>query len=345
MFVQGRRDSDLFHVCNHLVRSRMPVNEIEQVLKRLALSCDPPFPLKEIPEKIKSALSRAEKREINLTEEIRQWVSVTNGDFSVTECFKSIQSVTPVTNRDTVRQILYRFWKDGEIKKSGSRDGVYRRIEVECEEIDFLNAADEVFNIRWPFGIEHYVEISPKNVIIVAGEKDAGKTAFLLNTVHMNMHSHRIFYFSSEMGDRELKKRLLKFEPQFKTSLKEWSFVPLAQSSNFEDSIRPDDINIIDFLEVYDEFYKIGLYIKEVYDKLQKGIAIIAIQKNRNTDFGLGGMRSIEKARLYLAMEKGKIKIVSGKNWASEVRPDGLVLDFKLVQGCEFKIQKDWYRG
>ena len=240
-----------------------------------------------------------------------------------------------------VNTALRRLAVDGIIEKYGEKRGVYRRIDRDVEVMDFINASDEIFPIKWPFGIEQYVEICAKNPIIIAGEKDAGKTAFLLNCVHMNMDAHRIFYFSSEMGDREIKKRLLKFG----TPLKQWKFSVIERSSNFSDVIQPDDINIIDFLEVYQDFYKIGLYIREIYDKLNKGIAIIAIQKNPGVDWGLGGMRSMEKARLYLSMEKGRIKIVSGKNWASEINPRGLVLDFKLLQGCKFRVQRDWYKS
>ena len=77
--------------------------------------------------------------------------------------------------------------------------------------------------------------------------------------------------------------------------------------------------------------------------KLQKGICIIALQKNRGTDLGLGGFRSMEKARLYLAMEPGKIKIVKAKNWATNTNPNGLQLEFKLIQGCQFQVVSDWH--
>ncbi len=102
--------------------------------------------------------------------------------------------------------------------------------------------------------------------------------------------------------------------------------------------------DIIDFLEISDEFYKIAGMIKEIYDKLKKGIAIIALQKNPKAEFGIGGARSIEKARLYVTLEKGIAKIVSGKNWASETNPNGLYRTFKLVQGAKFITQEGWKR-
>jgi hypothetical protein len=141
----------------------------------------------------------------------------------------------------------------------------------------------------------------------------------------------------------ELKKRLKKFTD---FSLKKWLDVDfIERMSDFHDVIYPDDINIIDFLEIYDEFYRVGLFIRKIYDRLNKGICLIAIQKNPGIDLGLGGQRSMEKARLYLSISKGILKIVVGKNWASERRPDGLQIRFKLVQGAKFiQLSDNWYR-
>jgi len=147
------------------------------------------------------------------------------------------------------------------------------------------------------------------------------------------MEKHEVVYFSSEMGELELQDRL----KQFEGPLKSWKVSFKERSSNFADVIRPDAINIIDYLEVHDEFYKVGLYIKEISDKLVNGIAIIAIQKNKGNEYGLGGGRGLEKARLYLSMEPGKIKIVKAKNWANSAKnPNGMECEFKLSSGWKF---------
>jgi hypothetical protein len=364
MFGDRVKDDDLFHTANCLVKGGMPREEISQVLEAVMSSWGEGYDQKWRDDKIQSAFKRAERKERNIAQEVREWVneptSVHNEPTSIhnepTSGYTNLHEPTSgyfdstsvhrnllLSTKDELRAMsaaLGRLVAEGVIERYGEKRGVYRRVEKDYQVIDFVNASDEIFPIKWPFNIERYVEICPGNPIIIAGEKDAGKTALLLNCVQMNMNAHRIFYFSSEMGDREIKKRLLKFG----ISLKQWKFTVIERASNFSDVIQPDDINIIDFLEVYQDFYKIGLYIREIYDKLKKGIAIIALQKNPGVDWGLGGMRSMEKARLYLSIEKGRIKIISGKNWASEVNPAGLQLDFKLVQGCDFKVQKDWYR-
>ncbi len=338
MFTQGRRDEDLFHVANCLVKGGMPSSEIQKSLEILAKSCDPPFPLKEIPAKIESALKRAERRERNLAEEVREWVLSSSGVFLSSEVAQCLH----VSSRDeqkNLSKILSRFSAEGLIERYGNKNSCFRRVENECEEIDFLNAPNESFAIRWPFGIEEFVRTLPKNVIVIAGEPNAGKTAFLLNVIQMNMADHPIYYFSSEMGPIELAERLKKFGQP----LSEWRFTAKERSSNFADVIYPDAVNLIDYLEIHKDFWEVGGRIKEIYDRLVKGIAVIALQKNRGTDYGLGGMKGLEKARLYLAMEPRRMKIVKAKHYASRTNPNGLELNFKLVQGWEFLREGDWH--
>jgi len=345
LFQKGSRDNDLFHVANLLVRGGANKAEVSQVLEILARNCNPPFSPEEIAVKIDSALKRESKRVFSIVDEVERWVSVTDGDISVTDCFNELQNVIPVTKRDkaNIRQIFHRLRDKGIIQKVGRKDGIYRRIDEVVAEIDFLSASIDAFNIKWPFQIEKYVKTHPKNIIVIAGSYNSGKTAFLLNTAAMNMNKLKINYFSSEMGPVELRERLNKFENPLSDFKKvKW----LERSGNFADVIKPDEVNIIDFLEMTDNFYLIAQYIKEIFDRLTTGIAIIAIQKNPGQTLGLGGGRSIEKARLYLSLDTGKIKIEKGKNWANPtVNPNGLEINFKLVQGCQFIPEGTWKKS
>lgn len=333
MFMEGRRDEDLFHAANCLVKGGMDIQEISQILNILAESCKPEFPRRELQEKINSAIKRAERKERNLTQEIREWVLSSSGVFLSSDVVRCLH-LSSREDEKHVSTILRRLREDGIIEKHGEKRGSYRIIESNVDEIDFLNVEDKVVDLHWPFDIQRWVKILPKNIIIIAGEANAGKTAFLLNVCFLNMGKFKINYFSSEMGAMELRDRLKKFEGNLQTWKQDINF--RERSSNFADVIKPNDVNIIDFLEITDEFYKVGGLIKEIYDKLKKGIAIIALQKNKGTDMGLGGARSIEKARLYLSVGQGIIKIIKGKNWATEHNPNGMEWKFKLLQGSKF---------
>jgi len=274
-----------------------------------------------------------------LAEEVREWVEKQVGVFTNKDIYHEL-GIKEKKDKKNVSAILARMEKDGLIERSKRRAGVWRRVDDDVELMDFVNAPVEEISLLWPFGIEKMVRIFPRNIIVVAGHSDAGKTCFLFNFIKMNMDKHDIYYFNSEMGETELKERLGKFEGM---ELKDWRFFPFERSSDFHDVIRPDDINIIDYLEIGDNFYMIANQIAEIHKRLVKGIAIIAIQKERGRDYGRGGSFSLEKPRLYLSIDPGRIKIVKAKNWRTEENPNGKILYFKIVQGAKFIPDGEWH--
>lgn len=340
LFSEGRRDNDLFHVANTMAKGRAEPEYISKVMELLINSWGEHDP-KWAENKVKSIFKRLERREGNLTQDVREWVLSTSGIFVSTDAKSSLH----LTTRDEEKNlsvIFGRLIEEGLIERAGTRNGCFRRIEDKEIEIDFKNAKGDFLAISWPFEIEKYFNTSPKNIIIVAGEPDAGKTAFLLNFAALNnSRSMRCFYFSSEMGEFEMRERLKGFT---KPTIDGWRMKVFDRSSNFADVIRPDEINIIDFLEIHEDFYKVGLYIKQIFDKLNKGIAVIALQKNPGKEQGLGGMRSIEKARLAINMERGgRLIIDKAKNWATMNNPRGLAIEYNLIGGCQFRVLKDWH--
>lgn len=340
IFNEGRRDNDLFHLALALRKSGESKEYILQVLINLTKFWKDNNTPKYLSEKVISAFQYEEKKDRNLAEEVREWVAVTSGYFIVTNCYIELHAVTK-ESKTAIRVNLHRLLKEGVIEKDKTVNGKYRKLDTNEEVIDYLNVTGSCLDIKFPFQIENYVRIMPKNIIVIAGEPDAGKTAFLMNMVKMNMDKHEIFYFSSEMGAMELKDRLKNFD----YPIDKWRFKPIERSNDFADVIRPDAINIIDFLEISDNFYMISGLIKSIYDKLDKGIAIIALQKNKGTDYGLGGMRSLEKPRLYLSMSPGMLKIVKAKNWvSSDKNPNRLQLKYSLYKGCHFTPLSGWIK-
>ena len=284
-------------------------------------------------------ITRATHRPI--AKEIRRFIScLEEPDIHLNEVYEELK-ITSVSDKAAAQVAFHRLVKDNVLQKMGK--GYFRLKAPDCPQIDIFSNEGGAIDFKYPLGIHEFYNTFPKSVCIVAGESDSGKTAWLLNCAAKNMDSHNIHYFSSEMGATELRNRLSKF----KVPLEAWRKINWKErSTNFADVIQPDDVNIIDFLEVHDEFYKIGGLIKDIHDKLNTGIALIALQKNEGRDWGLGGMRSVEKARLYLAMERsGKMKIVKAKNWRNEtVNPNGLCIRYRLGGGCYFKVESEWVK-
>ena len=147
---------DLFHAANCLVKGGMPKNEIEQVLNMLAKSCIPPFPEKEIPAKIQSAIQRSDRRERNLTEEFKTWVTLQEGYWNLTEPKQTLQLLTK-EEKAHLDVIVHRLKKEGFIEKYGNKAGCYRRVENDVEPVDFLTAPTDEFTITWPMDIHRLI--------------------------------------------------------------------------------------------------------------------------------------------------------------------------------------------
>lgn len=344
MFIEGRRDEDLFHTALCLAKGGCSEQEAMKIIEGIAEKCNPPFPLPEAMAKVKSAFERAKRRERNLMGEIREWCMAATGEFMITDIYRELKLVS---RQDMVAAsvCLFRLCKEENpiIEKAGRKRGSFRVVDASCDMMNFKREAEKTLNLSFPFDIQNFIELYPGNLIVLAGAPNAGKTAFMLNVIKMNMKKFDIAYFNSEMGETELRKRLEKFEDM---RIDDWDFKAYERSADFQDVILTGEgrLNLIDYLEIHDEFYKVGGLLAEIHRKLNGALAIIAIQKNKGVDTGLGGARTLEKPRLALAMEPGKIKIVKAKNWATSVNPNGLEMEWKLVDGCHFKPWGIWKR-
>lgn len=336
---EGNRDETFFHVANTLIKGGESEENVSKILEYLNNSTTPPFPEKELKIKIKSALDRSERRQRNLSREVRDWVDSTFGNIYSTEVKKLLQISTIQEEKNL--SIIFKRLCDEKVLERLSKNGSFRRVENIAEEIDIFSDTDNPLNLNYPLGIESFVHTMPKSIIIIAGESDAGKTAFLLNFSSLNLDYYPITYFSSEMGPTELKDRISKFS----RPIQDWKKVSFKErSSNFQDVIEPDKINIIDYLELADDFYKVGGQIKAIFDKLNKGIALIALQKKIGSELARGGDFTMEKARLYITLSRNNIcKIIKAKNWVSSmVKPTGKQRKYILLHGCEFRTKSNW---
>jgi len=287
----------------------------------------------------------AVKPQKSFAQEVEEYVMSTDGYFSSTEILKSLHVSTDPEERRRAQKnisIILRRLKDrGLTEKYGPKGGVYRKIERECEGLDWQNAPTDDMPIEFPLGIHELVNIYPGNIIAIAGYKDSGKTAFALNFARLNMDKYETHYFSSEMGESELHLRLNLFKNMEK---EDWGCKFWERNANFADVIRPDAINIIDYIEIIDDHWLVGRYLSDIHNKLRNGIALIALQKPYGRDIARGGESSLDKPRLYLSMNPGEMKIYRAKNWKDRENPNGKIMKFKLYSGWDFTPTSFWAR-
>jgi len=249
-------------------------------------------------------------------------------------------------------KILAELVASGVIEKIGRRRGWYRHINRNLDVIDYKNADTTPFHLSLPLGLSAFCRLYHKSIIAISGEKNSGKSAFCLNIVKLNQNSGQgIYYFSSEMLATEMRVRLDSFGD---VGINDWNFNPIHRTENFEDVVVPDAINIIDFLEIHDEFWKVGKKMSAIFNRLNKGIAIVCVQKSPKQEHGRGGTFLIEKPRLTLSLSRkfnefdeldGAACTVTNCKFPIGLKNlNGLTRDYKIRNGADIVETSAWYR-
>lgn len=275
------------------------------------------------------------------------WLDAAEGSFSAALFGKEI-GITSPAERDEVLGYLTR---NGIIEPFGDKRGHYVRVRAECKAIEWQTSTSDWYPLNMPLGLSGICGVRKKNIIIVAGETNAGKTWFVLQVLHDNLHQNggahdRIDYFNSEMGPDELRLRLMGIDDR----IENWQGLKaFERNSDFHTVIRPDGLNIIDYLEVSDKFFLVADMIRRIHERLTDGVAIICLQKNKGKDTGRGGDFSLEKARLSIALSYAfgvnTCKVVKCKNpLRGNLNPQGQEIDFRLHRGSSPEIIKPGWR-
>lgn len=294
---------------------------------------------------------------------VKGWVKEYHGTFTTYDIDRDLGIFTR-DEKNARSKALERLYKQDVIEHNGSKRGSWRTKDTEIELMDVFGASESHVNLPLPLGVAEKVKIYPKSIILIAGEQNAGKSAYVSNLIYniykkekdqcttcakeiakeLGVEKLEVWYFNSEASAEELKNRWSNFDDfQVFRNVK-----VVSRSNNFQDVIAPNGINIIDYMEIYDNFWEIGTWIRQVYEKLDRGIAVICIQKKSGGDMGRGGEITAEKPRLYLSL-KGNVphggicKIVKAKAFADPTdNPNGQEMDYKLVQGANFIETSGW---
>jgi hypothetical protein len=295
-------------------------------------------------------LERTLSTKRNFTQEVKDWLETCDGTFSLSDICREFRAQPGSIAYINIKRSIFYLKKNKVIEKTGPLRGVYRKIENELEIVNWWDACNEEYPLSLPIGIGNLCKLMPKSIVVIAGEQNAAKSSIALNIAKDNCDSVKTHYFNSEMSGEELRERIIKFDDVPPDHFRKVTFY--GRTDNFQDVIFPDDLNIIDFLEIHEDYWRIGGIFRAIYDRLKQGVAVVNIQKAPGKDWGRGGTMSIEKARLYLAVstlfdKQGKpynqAKIVKAKLYRNHERnPNGMVRDFRVYGGAKILPLSDW---
>jgi len=289
-----------------------------------------------------------DSRLLGLTAKIKEWVKITDGRFTLQQIDSELGIQTPQA-KNLRRGALKDLCNAGILERIETLSGVYRRLDIELKEFDWQHAdTDNVVSLRFPFELEKYVKIYPKSIICLAGGKDQGKTAWLYDFTLKNMfHPLGVDLYNSETGREQMKERMQNFKVNIPNPA---PFRTFERYDNFADVIDKDRISVIDYLDLNSEVYLIGDEIDKVFRKLDRGIAVIGLQKPPPTTVYVKGVKKLvyrdlaygsgftaKRAVLYISLDNNVLKLVVAKTPLNpKVNPTNMMWVFWLKNGAEF---------
>lgn len=347
-FGELRKDEDLFHAANIMTKGGAEPQFMYEVLERLILSWGESTDEKWIKTKIKSAMDRLERKERNIADEIREWVLVTSGHFSVTDSHRELGLVTP-SHRHAANVAFRRLEKDEHlIEKYGDKRGNYRLIDRTLEIQDWKKAKGKPLNLEFPLDVSRFVRIFPGNIILLEGQKSQGKSAFAIEFCRLNrkLFKEKILYQNVEMSDDEFLERFESYGDIMTSEEWDKSMTIIRQTNSWWDKILPDGLNIIDYLVEYKEAFLIAEFIFKIHQKLKNGIALILVQRDPFKPYPAGGRGVRDIPRLILSLIHHKIKIEDVKSFKKTElgNPTGLIRKYKQASWWNFIGEGDWYK-
>jgi len=277
----------------------------------------------------------------------REFVENATGKFKTDDVYRYLQLST-TSDKKACWAELGRLCKKGTLENIQGYHGMYRPVSRDFEVLDFYNAPDNALPIKLPMGLhdELGIEIFEKDIVVIAGVSNHGKSAWLLRFVEMNMRERDVWYFSSgDMSDTRLKRRMKRSGVPLETWNQYLGGKAVEIYGEFSDHVKPDGINVFDFMHEGEKAFRTAIKMKAIKDKLRGGVALIAIQKSPGKELGWGSDTSLMYSQLYLTIDSGVARIAKAKSWQEDKSsPIGKRCQFKLINGFEFIQQGVWHR-
>lgn len=340
---KGTRNSTLTSYCGRWFKMGMTRPEVAVLAFNFAARFQPPMPDREV-QGIIDSVQRYHEDRLSFGDTAKKWIENAKGIFTLSQMYRELRA-NDEDKMEMCRVAANEMVLANQIEQDGNKYGTFRRKDNTLVRVDLDAEPDEELKLALPFNLQQYCSIQRGNIVLIAGETNAGKTALLFNICHQNRGKFNFRYITSEMSGVEIRSRILKLsgDPNDK-----WEdFVEfIDRSKDYADAILPDGINIVDYLEIYDDFSKMGAEIKKIFDRLTTGVCFVAIQKKRGEELGRGGDFSLEKARVAISLFThghlpdgviGSCKITKCKNFRKS-NPEGKEYFYRLQDGYKYGL-------
>ena len=292
---------------------------------------------------------KTSNREKNTKILVRDFIISCDGQFSIDDVIRDCGLFS--NKRNSVKCALSDFVKEGLIERQGTRSGTYFPIRSTGLKMNDLirNAKTDPVELKLPLAIDSILNTYNRNLIVIQGLSNAGKTAFILEIARLNRNLFdNIKYINTEMDASEIRDRVERRHIDLDDFLSYVEFF-LVKSTHMSGAIRyeiePNGLNLVDYLHLEDATL-MATEMDRIQERLDKGIAVVAIQKYLGKDMGYGGHGVKNRARLVIDLSKDIVtlkKVKSPKHWHKEISLEESYRKFEYGKDGSIKPKSPWF--
>jgi len=273
------------------------------------------------------------------SEQIKKWLRFEEDEYHV-DAFKKKHDIAP--DCPVLWTTFSRLVDEGYHKRQ--KRGWYRKIK-QVEPIRWWEAKTKnPLLFKFPrgiqddsgFGFDDCIEVFEGDSIVLSGVSNQGKTAFALNVLADNINLFKgATMMVNEYKPVRFKNRMDRFYWADIWDGDKPKFELLPVTENHEDQIRPDSLNIIDWILLRGEFWLIAGMIEDMQMKLREGIVLVVLQKTRGKDYGMGGEWGQFLPSAYFILDPpGKLTVQKIKSCKEGRRsPEGKMFAYDIIEG------------
>lgn len=274
---------------------------------------------------------------------------------------------------DPENSVLYtsfnRFITEKKLKRIGR--GFYKRLKQIKPITSLGESENKPIDLVFPygredassFGFEDLVEMDEGDCIVIAGVSNSAKTLFVINMLALNMDKYPCVLMGNEYDRVDGK-----LSPKFVRRLRrmDWAnwenadgslkFTILPVKEDYETWVEPGKINFVDWINLGEDFYKVGKILESMKTAAGNGVVVAVLQKNEDRKLGRGGSPTIDLADFYISLDpmgsyQRRLTVIKAK--AQKGFVDGRMWGFEVVNGgTQFhnireikKCNKCWAKG
>ena len=272
-----------------------------------------------------------------------EWIPTFGDWFSSEDSWRHITGQGVILSSQGKKDVAVKLARDADKGILRRRGKKFKAIDKSTIKISnpFNAKGTGKINLKFPapFGFNDVININQGDVIVFGGESNQGKSTLAYNILGDNMDAYPCFLISTEATEIKFKKRfntMTWVEPLKPNGDAKFQYA-FMDGDNYDEVIEPDMINIIDWVGLRENYYNIENVIRDIKVRLNKGIAVLVLQKKEGQDTPVGGEFAYRRADVCFVISKGMLKVIKVKDW-NPPNPNYKTFKFNITDNeCHFE--------